>query len=48
LYFEEKLFLNLQFSLQHAIWEKMNRMDGWMDGWMAAWLLLHILQGNFI
>jgi hypothetical protein len=33
LYFQEKLFLNLQFSLQHAVWEKMNRMDGWLPGY---------------
>jgi hypothetical protein len=25
--------LNLQFSLQHAVWEKMNRMEGWLPGY---------------
>ena len=32
-FFQEKLFLNLQFPLQHAVWEKKNRMDGWLPGY---------------
>jgi hypothetical protein len=28
LYFQKKMFLNLQFSQQYAVWVKNNGMDG--------------------